>query len=212
MVSKDEGRSWKKISEFAAEVSGFTFISEAREMFRLADDTLLWFGRYDKGSVASGDPYSKTLVRRSTDGGVTWSSPSEFHEWAFEGGITQLPSGRLLAAVRYQRPLRPGDPPDLKEKTGAGPGNWPYKHLFLLDSDDKGRSWTNFRQLTTAFGQAYGSPVALSDGTVVMARNNPSGLAMISRDEGKTWQDEVYYTHHGNAVSVHRQLEVAQLG
>ncbi len=29
----------------------------------------------------------------------------------------------------------------------------------------------------------------------------PSGRAMISRDEGKTWQDEVYYTHYGKAVS-----------
>ena len=223
MVSKDEGRSWKKISEFTAEVSGFTFISEAREMFRLADDTLLWFGRYDKGSVASGDPYSKTLVRRSTDGGMSWSTPSRFYEAAFESGVTQLPSGKLLAAVRFQRHLRTdppyNDPDDLVQIMRGGSSSpivWnsgPFKHVFLLESDDDGETWKedSFRQLTTAFGQCYGDPVALSDGTVVMIHDTrygpgvPSGRAMISRDEGKTWEDEAYYMYYGKATSGYSQ-------
>ena len=94
--------------------------------------------------------------------------------------------------------LRYQTPPDLPEKTGAG--HSPYKHLFLANSDDGGRSWKNFRQLTTVFGQSYGFPAALSDGTVVVVRHdgynpNRNGLAMISYDEGQTWEDEAYYMY-----------------
>ena len=59
--------------------------------------------------------------------------------------------------------------------------------------------WTDFRQLTTTFGQCYGVPAALPDGTVVVVHSTPYGpgsrgsRAMISRDEGRTWQDETYY-------------------
>ena len=218
MLSDDEGRSWKKISEFSTKIPGYTFVGSGPPMYRLPDDTLLWFGTWDRGDIASGTWDLMTYVCRSEDGGITWSSPSEYHECAFEGGITQLPSGRLLAVVRYQRPWRTDDPPNLLEKTEPGPWQWLYKHVFLLDSDDGGRSWTNFRQLTTTFGQCYGYPAALSDGTVVVihdTRYGPgvqSGRAMISRDEGKTWQDEVYYTYYGKAVSGYSQSVVLKDG
>ena len=71
--------------------------------------------------------------------------------------------------------------------------------MFLADSDDQGHTWKNFRQLTTVFGQTRGVPVALSDGTVLVIHDtrygpgSPGSRAMISRDEGRTWQDEVYY-------------------
>ena len=87
----------------------------------------------------------------------------------------------------------------------------PFKHVFLADSDDEGQTWNNFRQLTTAYGQAYGFPVALDDGMVVVihdTRYGPGtkgGRAMISRDEGKTWQDEAYYTHYGKSNSGYSQ-------
>jgi len=90
---------------------------------------------------------------------------------------------------------------------------WPYKHVFLVDSDDEGRSWQNFRQLTTVFGQCYGYPAALSDGTVVVIHDTrygpgpPSGRAMISYDEGETWEDEVYYLCEGGAYSASVVLE-----
>ena len=69
-----------------------------------------------------------------------------------------------------------------------------------MDSDDGGRNWKNFRQFTTVFGQSYGFPAVLSDGTVVVVRHNGynpnrSGLAMISYDEGQTWKDEAYYLY-----------------
>ncbi len=203
MASRDEGRNWKKISEFTAEVPGRKYVCQALSLFRLPDDTLLWSARFD-------DPTTElrfdadVVMFRSEDGGKTWSRAQKFHKYALEGGIALLPSGRLLAVARYQRPLLPGDPPDLIKKTGGRV--YPYKHIFLLDSNDKGRSWKNFRQLTTAFGQSYGFPAALSDGTVAVVRHNGynpnrSGLAMISYDEGQTWQDEAYYMYFGSATA-----------
>ena len=205
MVSSDEGRTWKKITEIPVEVPGFTFNGRGQPLHRLPDDTLLWFTRFDAPiSGLNYNWYSMSFIYRSEDGGKSWSGPHEYHEHVFEGGMAQLPSGRLFATVRYQRPVWPGDPDNILELCQGGSPNLgprtPFKHVFLLESDDKGRTWKNFRQLTTDHGQCYGSPAALSDGTVVVVTTNGynprrSGLAMISRDDGKTWEDEAYYVY-----------------
>ena len=198
--SSDEGRTWQAISEIAMpdEYSERYIFG----LFRLADDTLLC-GMGARNLVAE-PGWTKwisgrctLLLYRSTDGGKSWQAPSTLCDWGHEGGIVQTASGRLLAAIRYQRPLLPDDPPDLMEKTGGS--NFPYKHVFLVNSDDGGQTWTDFRQLTTVFGQCYGYPAALSDGTVVVTHDcrygpYPSSVrAMISYDEGRTWEDEAYF-------------------
>jgi hypothetical protein len=134
-----------------------------------------------------------------------------------------MASGKLLATIRYQRPLLPDDPPDLIEKAGQWHKEsfgklpkFPYKHIFLADSDDEGRSWQNLRQLTTAFGQCYGFPAGLSDGTAVVVHDHRyprelcTGRAMISPDEGKTWNNEVYYTHYGLRLAGYTQSIVLE--
>jgi len=152
---------------------------------------------------------------RSTDGGRTWEGPTKVCDWSAEGGIVQLPSGRLLASVRYQRPKLPTDTPEFLKKIGCKPNSYPYKHIFLVDSEDGGRTWTNLRQLMTHFGQCFGRPAALSDGTVVVVhetRYGPgvprSGRAVISHDEGKTWEDESYYMYYGAADTSHNKSVV----
>lgn len=164
---------------------------------------------------------------RSEDGGMTWSAPSNFHDSFFEGGITQLPSGRLLASVRYQRERWPEDPDDMRGTRDGSPiwYDWmPFKHVFLLESEDDGKTWSesSFRQLTTSYGQNYGYPVALSDGTVVVVRNsgyrtgypndNRYGLAMISFDEGQTWEDEAYYMYYGQHTAGQNQSVLLEDG
>ena len=53
--------------------------------------------------------------------------------------------------------------------------------------------------LCTAYGQTFGYPAAQSDGTVAVIHDTrygpgpPGARALISRDEGRTWEDEVYY-------------------
>ena len=207
------------------------------------NDTLLWVvgardvqyaggdrGEYDARYVL-GAQY--LFVYRSIDGGRTWEGPWPMQDWGSEGGTIQLPSGRLLATVRYGRPLLPTDPPDLIERTGGM--DRPYKHVRLNEPGDGGRTWENLRLLTTVFGQCYAFPAALSDGTVAVIHDSrygpgrlrplafplnekvpspgvPSGRAMISRDEGRTWEDEVYYTHYGDSDSGYSQSAVLDDG
>ena len=126
-------------------------------------------------------------------------------EWCCEVNVFPLPTGRLVAAMRYQRPLLPDDPDDLLERTGAstvGADN-PYKHVAVTHSDDRGRTWTPPRQVATVFGQCYGSGVGLLRNRAVVTtdyrypRDMGSGRALVSLDGGETWQDEVYYLTHG---------------
>ena len=142
---------------------------------------------------------------RSTDDGRTWQGPIKGSESAAEGGITMLPSGRLLASIRFQRPLLPTESAYMRKVAGtaiAGTGQG-FKHHFLMDSDDGGLTWGNLRPLTTVFGQCYGYPAAQSDGTVVVVhdarypREIDAARAMVSHDEGETWEDEVYYMYFG---------------
>jgi len=196
-ASSDEGRTWQQISQIelpAEYTTGGTY-----GLFRLRDDTLVL------GVNARGYDEEENLVRcgllayRSTDQGKSWQGPSKICDWGHEGGIAQMASGKLLAVVRYQ--LAP---------------EGPSKVVFLADSEDEGRSWQNFRQLTTVVGQCHGKPAALSDGTVVVihdSRYGPgteAGRAMVSYDEGETWEDEVYYMYYGQAVSSYPQSVILE--
>ena len=157
----------------------------------------------------------RLLAYRSTDGGRTWEPPSQIVDFSGEGGITVLASGHLLAVKRHQRGLLPRESLDLLESLGVNevfarigvPPNRLYKNVALADSVDHGRTWTNQRLLTTVFGQCYGYPAAQTDGTVAVVHDTrygpgpQSSRAMISRDEGRTWQNEVYYLLHGRTAS-----------
>ena len=74
-----------------------------------------------------------------------------------------------------------------------------FKNLFVMESDARGLSWTPPRMVCTVYGQTCGYPAAQSDGTVAVIHDTrygpgaPGSRAMISRDEGRTWEDEVYY-------------------
>ncbi len=211
-ASSDEGRTWQLISqievpgEFQKFTETYPNIGVLGLVYRGINDELVCMinahtNEHGKDwSWVSGEP--TLLSYRSTDKGITWQSPSKIMNWACgEGGVARAPSGRLLLAIRYQRPMLPGDPPDLIERTGAAriDAKFPYKHLFLVDSLDDGHSWQNPRQLTTVFGQCYGYPVALNDSSVVVIHTTPYGpgergsRAMISHDEGRTWGNETYY-------------------
>lgn len=201
--SRDEGRTWQALSEIAnppgynggsswitrrTDGSLLAGISHGNSVFEEVDGKLTW-------KSGGGGTWSYL----SKDKGQTWTRLSVIHDWAGEGGVDQTPSGKFVAALRYQRPTLPGDAPDLEKRNRSISSGWPWKNVFLADSDDQGHTWKNFRQLTTVFGQTRGVPVALSDGTVLVIHDtrygpgSPGSRAMISRDEGRIWQDEVYY-------------------
>jgi len=160
-------------------------------------------------------------VVRSTDGGLTWSQRRPIVLYGGEAHLLQLPSGRLLAASRYQRDQRlPGDPAEPfqhKLMNGFRPqfpseeSKNPYseltnrvKNIYLSESLDGGLTWVNER-CVTSFLQCPGDLVQLPDSTLVLTflHRYPDDVAhtgiraMISDDEGGTWRDGRYIISQG---------------
>ena len=204
-TSKDEGQNWVKRSQIAIDVklpqTGDSYVHRHhhRGLDRLQDDTLIWAPDFRDNPWEKGHGM---FFWRSTDGGKSWSEPTLWLDTGSEGAATLLPSGKVLSVVRYQRDAVAADPPELRKYMGAHasqPDKIGFKHVFLMDSEDGGQTWSTPRMLTTVYGQTFGYPAAQSDGTVVVIHDTrygpgPAGnRAMISRDEGKTWLDEVYY-------------------
>jgi len=153
----------------------------------LADGTILYLG---KSMYSDREKPGVIAAWASTDGGYTWTrrgevafpqgyGPSNFHE----PHVIQLPSGRLLGAIRTQEP--------------------PSYHNFSIMtcfSDDGGYTWTEPRSLDVS-----GSPPHLllhSSGAVICTfgrREAPFGeRALISRDGGETWEDEYILDDRAN--------------
>ncbi len=208
--STDEGQSWHKIAEIPIEVSGGYAVRHTHWGISRLPDNTIFFGLDLRDENFSADKYmtasSVLTFYRSVDGGRTWEGPIKGSESSAEGGIAKLPSGRLLASIRYQRPAYSSESPYMRKAMGSGhAAHEPeaFKHHFLINSDDGGLTWYGLRPLTTVYGQTYGFPVSLTDGTVVVIhdarypRHLDVARAMVSRDEGETWQDEVYYMYYG---------------
>jgi len=219
--SANEGRTWNRISEIPIDVEGgYDHRYSHWRMTRLPDDSLLFGVDLHREMKFEGERWislctsgaSWLAFYRSEDGGATWAGPTKMTDWGSEGGICRLPSGKLLASIRYQRPLLPSDPQDMLarwdlQRYDGTATKFPYKHVFLAESNDAGLSWEHHRQLTTVHGQCYSYPAALSDGTVVVVHDTRYGpgadaaRALVSHDEGKTWEDEVYYVYYGTAAT-----------
>ena len=211
--SRDEGRTWEKIADIDNPAELPTRYADT--LCKLKDDTLLLpiESRLDH-SVAP------TYVHRSTDAGRTWGGPEGRMSGAgLLGGccaetmIAPMASGRLLAVIRYHGGVVPPWPvialksayaaTDSRIGWASGTRHPWYKTLFLADSEDGGKTWYNLRPLTNVVGQCHGYGLGLRDGSVIVTHDHryppgtPSGKAMVSYDEGRTWQDEVYYLYFG---------------
>ena len=173
----------------------------------LADGSLLV--TYSIGSGKDTDDLTIEL-RRSTDGGRTWTDPVTPFETTIDGRrgalkaapITVLDGDHLIvAALWIDREAFPGQPLFNPETEGCLPMT-----VFLADSEDAGRTWTPWRLVPMR--DDIGPPsltnaiLRLADGTLVLSieSNKPfldtstwfqRVVHLRSADGGATWSDPV---------------------
>ena len=149
LTSADEGRTWKKRAEIPLKMklpqSGKDYAERYchRGLDRLADDTLIWI------IDVRDTPYTEghgLFAFHSEDHGKTWAGPELVSDWGSEGATVLLPSGRVLATMRYQRLPDPGDGDAIRKFMGYHPRQpdklLGFKNVFLIDSNAGGRTWT----------------------------------------------------------------------
>jgi len=177
MRSDDVGVTWGKPVRVP--------VSAPHGPIRLADGDLLYVGKLYGTWADMGN--GQIAVARSGDGGDSWrvvgrvpvaprTEAANYHE----PHVVELPSGRLVAAIRLDD--APGNP-----MSAAG---IPHFTIMQTESCDGGTTWSLPRWLGFK-----GSPPHLlrhSSGAVVMTygyRDKPYGQRVaVSRDDGKTWQ------------------------
>ncbi|MFM8984565.1 MAG: exo-alpha-sialidase [Planctomycetia bacterium] len=177
MRSDDGGATWGQ--------PGRAPVSAPHGPIRLANGDLLYIGkRYGSAEDMHGGPIE---VARSSDRGATWkvvgqvpvaprTTAANYHE----PHVVELPSGRLVAAIRLE---------DHSGNRVAAAGI-PHFTIMQTESDDGGATWTVPRWLGFK-----GSPPHLlrhSSGALVMSygyRDQPYGQRVaISRDDGRSWE------------------------
>ncbi len=163
--SSDRGVTWEKPVKSAIPLE--LGASSYGKIVQLADGTALMAVYYLKGT-----PYQHiSYVYRSTDGGKTWGDSSKIADDFDETALVVLPKDRLMAVLR--------------SKNGA--------FLSTSFSEDKGRTWSQPRQLT-ANREHPADVIRLNDGRLLLTygeRNRPFGVrAKISKNLGLNWEPE----------------------
>jgi predicted neuraminidase len=115
-------------------------------------------------------------VRRSTDGGRTWSEPAQAgsYWWASHGAAVELPGGDLLLPV-YNRP--PGEK---------------WHRAAVVRSTDGGLTWPAASEVSLAAGNTFHfqePTITVLDGQLVSLIRTTVETAYLSRstDDGRTW-------------------------
>jgi hypothetical protein len=184
--------SWTMLSEDGGETWGAPVkapVSTPHGPIRLRSGDLLYLGKPFGAWTDMQD--APIAAARSTDAGRTWQTLGQvpLHPKTVGGNyhephVIELPSGRLLGAIRVQD----GGGVDLERDAGVRGG----MSIMMTDSDDGGLTWSAPRPLNF-----HGGPPHLlrhSSGVLVLTygyRQKPYGQRVaFSRDNGATWDHD----------------------
>lgn len=171
-------------------------VSTPHGPIRLANGDLLYLGKTRQRGVHPSDQHrGETMSCRSTDGGKTWRElgcvpicEGTRHENYHEPHVVELEDGKLVGMIRFQYS---GEDDPAKDQIDFS--------LFQTESEDGGVTWTKARPTGV-----YGSPPHLfrhSSGVLICVygyRKPPFGQrAMISSDNGTTWQQDLVLRDDG---------------
>jgi hypothetical protein len=176
-ISTDRGRTWSepyRLPDF-----GQHEIHARTDYLVEGPHSCLLFLTATKANDREGRPFVARMRGGDDIQFVSWITP-EPEGYAIMPSTVRLSQGSLLSAIRrYER----------------GEVNRGWIETWL--SEDDGESWT-LRGEVAETGRRSGNPpsmVRLSDGRLVVTyayRSEPYGIrARISRDEGRTWGDEI---------------------
>lgn len=164
---------------------------------------------------------SASYISESLDGGKMWSAPQRMFD--FHGNedkltdyakVISLPDGRL-AAFGYTF-LR--DDPELPIGNPEN-GGLLDDFIFCSISEDNGKSWGELQKIDCKWGahaEASAPLTVLKDGTWITPitgfadwngklHSDMCGRALISHDEGKTWNDDAVCMDFGGNVTCFEQ-------
>jgi hypothetical protein len=182
----------------------------SRRFCAFTNTTILADGRilvaFHAGSAKEA-PDENVHMRLSADGGHTWevildgleplTIDGKLGSW-HHGRVTELAPGHLLGAFWWLDRSDPSRPMINPETTGTLPNR-----IFLMDSFDDGRTWTNRREVDT---RPFPS-VALMGAPLVLADSSMPGkaghtIAVVS-EAWKTY-DDASYGEHSAILSISR--------
>ncbi|MHB0856738.1 MAG: sialidase family protein [Anaerolineae bacterium] len=165
-ASSDGGCTWSEAVGYRADL--LSQASPYGRMLTLPDGGML-MGVYGHPRGVPGASL-RSILLRSTDGGLTWGDESLVAEGYNETAYLLLPDGSLLAAARSEN-----------------------GHVATLRSADLGRTWSRPEQITRD-GEQPGDLTLLASGRVLLAfgrRIRPLGCgALLSDDSGHTWDTD----------------------
>ncbi len=165
LESSDQGKTWSK--PVKVNIAPFQWAYPFGQIQEESDGTLL-MTCYGGSLPFRKDDETTTFVVRSKDGGRTWGDVTSISKGYNELSTIRRKDGSLLAVMR--------------SRIGA--------HLSTTVTKDQGRTWSKPVNITED-QEHPGDLLRLPSGDLLLTfgqRNKPYGVqAMISRDDGATW-------------------------
>jgi hypothetical protein len=189
--SYDRGKSWTGPINFP--MLGQTAIAARTDYIVNGKRDAMVFVTAAKANRREGRP----LCARTRDGGlhwefVSWIAPDPGAGFSIMPSTVRLSKTELLSTVRHEDSLR------------GGP-NWIDAYL----SKDDGATWSFLSRPAPTTGDKSGNPpslIRLKDGRLAITyghRAQPYNIrARISRDNGRTWGDEIVLRDGGGAWDI----------